>query len=141
MRLLQMLSVAAQAEGIVLRREMRGALHRAGWIAAAFLFVAAAVVMAHVAAIAQLAPLHGMAGAAAIVAAADLVIAGLLAVFARRRIDPVAEEARALRDTMMSAAIRRDPVQDMLGLAMQQGATPLIGAVVAEVVAAWLRRR
>lgn len=141
MRLLQMLSVAAQAEGIVLRREMRGALRRAGWIAAAFLFVAAAVVTAHVAAIAQLAPLYGVAGAAAIVAAADLVIAGLLAVFARRRIDPVAEEARALRETMMSAATRQDPVREILGLAMQQGATPLFGAVAAEVVAAWLRRR
>ena len=141
MRLFQMLSVAAQAEGIVLRREMRGTLRRAGWIAAAFLFVAAAVVTGHVAAIAQLAPLYGVAGAAAMVAAGDLAIAGLLALFARRRIDPVTEEARALRETMMSAVARRDPVRDMLGLAMQQGATPLVGAVAAELIAAWLRRR
>jgi hypothetical protein len=141
MRLLQMLSVAAQAEGIVLRREMRGAVRQAIWVAVAFLFGTAAVVTAHVAAVAQLLPAYGMAAAAAIVAACDVVIAGLLLLLARRRVDPVAEEARVLRETMVSAVMRRDPMRDALGLAMRGGAAPLVGAVVADVFATWLKRR
>ena len=141
MRLLQMLGVAMQAEGIVLRREIRGTVRQAGWIAFAFLFGVAAVVTAHIAAVTQLMPIYGMAAAAAIVAVADVVIAGILLLLARRRVDPVAEEARALRETMLAAVTRRDPMRDALGLAMHGGAAPLIGAVAADVFAAWLKRR
>ena len=89
-----MLGVAMQAEGIVLRREIRGTVRQAGWIAFAFLFGVAAVVTAHIAAVTQLMPIYGMA-AAAIVAVADVVIAGILLLLARRRVDPVAGSARA----------------------------------------------
>ena len=141
MRLLQMLGVAAQAEGIRLRRELGGTARRAGWMTAAALFGAAAVATAHVAAVAQLAPAYGMPIAAGIVAAIDLAVAGALALMARRRIDPVAEEARMLRETMLTAVAQRNPMQDALGLALRTGSAPLIGAVTGEAVAAWLRRR
>lgn len=141
MRLLQMLGVAAQAEGIRLRREVGGTARRAGWMAGAALFGAAAVATAHIAAIAQLTPEHGMPVAAGIVAAVDLAIAGALALMARRRRDPIAEEARMLRETMLTAVTRRNPLQDALGLAVRSGSGPLIGAVTGEAVASWLRRR
>lgn len=133
MRLLQMMGVAAQAEGIRLRRELHGTARQAGWIAAAALFGAAALATAHVAIVAQLMPRHGLAAAAAMMAAADLVIAGALALLARRPADPVAEEARALRETMLAAMARPEP---LLG-----ASAPLIGAVTAEAVAAWMQRR
>lgn len=141
MRLFQMLGVAAQAEGIHLRRKATSVARQAVWIAAAAVFGAAALVTAHVAAIAQLAPDYGMAIAAAIVAGADVVIAGGLALLSRPRADPVAEEARALRETMISAVTARDPVRDALALAIRTGSAPLIGAVTAEAVATWLKRR
>jgi hypothetical protein len=141
MRLLQMLSVAAQAEGIVLRRELRGTMRRAGWVVFVFVFAMAAIVTAHVAAVAQFTPTHGVAAAAGMVAAGDVLIAGVLLLLSRRRADPIAEEARALRETMLSAATRRDPMRDALGLVMGGGAAPLLGAVTADVIAAWLKRR
>lgn len=141
MRLFRMLGVAAQAEGIRLRRELRGTVRQAGWIAGAAVFGVAAIATAHVAAIAHLAPQFGMPGAAAMVAAGDLAIAVVLALCSRRRADPVAEEARLLRETMLTAATARNPLQDALGLALRNGSAPLIGAVTAEALAAWLRRR
>ncbi len=141
MRMLRMLGVAAQAEGIRLRREVTGTARQAGWIAAAAAFGVAAVGMAHIAAIAQLSPGYGMTIAASIVAGGDLVIAGALLLLARRRADPIAEEARLLRETMLSAMVARDPVHDALALAMRGGSAPLLGAVAAEAVAAWLKRR
>lgn len=141
MRLLQMLTVAVQAEGIVLRREMRGALRQAVWVALAFLFGVAAVATAHVAAVAQLVPIYGVAGAAALVAAGDLVIVVILLLLARRRADPVAEEARALREVMLSAVVRRDPVRDAVGLAVRDGLAPLLGAMLTDALSGWLKRR
>lgn len=141
MRALQMLGVAAQAEGLRLRREMAGTARQAGWIAGASVFGAAAVATAHVAAVAHLAPDFGLATAAAIVAGADLVIAGILVLLGRRRRDPIAEEARRLRQRMLASLTQRDTAQDVLSLALRAGSGPLIGAVTGEAVAAWLKRR
>lgn len=141
MRLLQMLGAAAQAEGIRLRREVGGTARRAGWMVGAGLFGAAAVATAHVAAVAQLTPQYGLPIAAGVVAGVDLAIAVILALMSRRRIDPIAEEARMLRDTMLTASTRRVPLRDAVGLAMRAGSAPLIGAVTGEALAAWLRRR
>jgi hypothetical protein len=141
MRLFRMLGVAAQAEGIRLRREVRGTALQAGWIAAASVFGLAAIATAHVAAVAYLTPSFGIAGAAAMVAAGDLAIAAALALCARRRRDPVAEEARLLRETMLNAVTARSPLRDALGLALRSGSGPLIGAAAGEALAAWLRRR
>ncbi len=139
--MLRMLGVAAQAEGIRLRREFGSTARQAGWIAGAAMFGAAAVATAHVAFVAQLAPSYGLGMAAGIVALGDVAIAGVLALLARRRADPVAEEARILREAMLSAAMTRDPMRDALGLALGNGSAPLIGAVAAEAFATWLKRR
>ncbi len=141
MRVLQMLDVAAQAEVVRLRREASSYARRAGWIAVAGVFGVAALAAAHVAAVAQLVPDFGLAAAAAMIAAADGVLAGIFALLARRRPDPVAEEARALRQTMLAAAGARNPLRDVLGFAATKATVPLLGAVTAEAVAGWLRRR
>ncbi|MBW6398312.1 hypothetical protein KPL78_10665 [Roseomonas sp. HJA6] len=141
MRVLQMLDVAAQAEGVRLRREATVLVRRAGWIAVAGVFGTAALATAHVAAVAQLVPAFGLAVAAAMIAAADLVLAGIFAMLARPRPDPVAEEARALRQTMLASVGARNPLRDALGFAATRAAVPLLGAVVAEAVAGWLKRR
>ncbi|MEO3473598.1 hypothetical protein AAFN86_17150 [Roseomonas sp. CAU 1739] len=141
MRVLRMLGVAAQAEGIRLRREVGGTARRAGWIAGAAAFGVAAVATAHIAVIAQLTPQHGIAVAAGIVALGDLAIAGVLALMARRRVDPIAEEARALRETMLAAVTQRDPVRDAVALALRSGSGPLIGAITGQAVASWIKRQ
>jgi hypothetical protein len=141
MRALQMLGVAAQAEGLRLRREVAGTARQAGWFAGASLFGAAAVATAHVTAVAYLAPEFGLATAAAMVAGADLLIAGMLVLLGRRRRDPIPEEARRLRESMLASLTQRDAVQDVLSLALRAGSGPLIGAVTGEAVAAWLKRR
>ncbi len=141
MRLIQTLGVAAQAESLRLRREVRGTARQAAWIAAASLFGVAAVVTIHLAAIAYLAPQQGLAVAAGIVAVADLVIAGIFLLLARRRVDPVAEEARALRVATLASLTRRDPLRGVLGMALRSGSAPVLGAVAAEAISAWLKRR
>lgn len=140
MRLLRLLGVAAQAESLRLRRSAGSAARRAGWLAGAALFGVAAVGLAHLAAIAWLEPRYGLAAACGIVALADLAVAGILALMARRRHDAVAEEALAVR-RMMLAAATRNPMREAAALALGSAPGPVLGAMAGEAVAAWLRRR
>jgi hypothetical protein len=140
MRLLSLLGLAAQAEGLRLRRTAGTAARRGAWLAAAGLFGVAAIGLVHVAAIAGLAPRLGLALACGIVALADLAMAGILALFGRRRHDPVAEEALALRRMMLSAAAR-SPMREAAALAVGSAPGPVLGALAGEAIATWLRRR
>lgn len=141
MRSLQLLGVAAEAETLRLRRSAAGAAKRAGWIAGAALFGAAAVASAHVAFVAALEPRLGLAGAAGAVTVLDLVIVGVALLVARsKQRDPVAEEALALRRDALAAA-SRSPVQDVVGALAGNGAGPIIGAALGQALSIWLRRR
>ncbi|WP_198368883.1 hypothetical protein [Roseomonas rosulenta] len=137
MRLLSLLGVAAQAEGLRLRRTVGMTARRGAWLAAASLFGVAAIGLAHAAAVIGLAPRVGLAAACGIVAVADLVVAGILALVAQQRRDPVAEEALALRRMMLSAAAR-SPMREAGALV---GSAPVLGAMAGEAIAIWLRRR
>jgi len=139
-RLLSLLGVAAQAESLRLRRAAAGTARRAGWLAGAALFGAAAVGLAHVAAIAWLEPRYGLAAACGVVALADLALAGILALMGRRRPDAVAEEALAVR-RMMLAAAARNPMREAAALALGSAPAPVLGAMAGEAIATWLRRR
>lgn len=139
MRLFRLLGVAAQAEGLRLRRTAEVTAMRAAWLAAAALFGLVAIALAHAAAVAWLAPDYGLAAAFGLVALADLVVAGLLALMSRKRRDPVIEEARMLRQTMLAAA-STSPLRSAASLAVGAPA-PVLGALAGEAVAAWLRRR
>ena len=140
MRLLSLLGVAAQAEGLRLRRTAGVTARRAGWLGAAALFGVAAIGLAHVAAVAALTPRLGLAAACGIVALADLAVAGMLALMARPRRDPVADEALALRRVMLSAAAR-NPMREAAAIALGSAPAPVLGAIAGEAIATWLRRR
>jgi hypothetical protein len=139
-RLLNLLGVAAQAEGLRLRRAASGTARRAGWLAGAAFFAVAAVGLAHVAALAWLEPRYGLAAACGIVALADLALAGTFAFMGRQRRDAVAEEALRVRRTMVAAAMD-NPMKGAAAFAMGAAPGPVLGAMAGEAVAAWLRRR
>lgn len=138
---LQLLGVAAEAEGLRLRREASGAARRAGWLAAAGLLGIAALASAHVAAVAALEVRFGLPGAAGIVALADLVLAGLVLLASRQRRDPVAEEAKALRRTALAAAMARSSLPEGMATMMGSATAPIIGAVAGQALARWIDRR
>lgn len=136
-----LLGVAAEAEGLRLRRTFTLAGRRAGWLAGAAVFGLAGLAFAHVAATLYLAAEHGTPIACAIVAGTDLALALVLAVVGRRLRDPVADEALLLRRTSLAAAAAESPLRQAVRLAGGQGAAPIVGAIAFGAVAEWLRRR
>src|SRR5918998_6379990 len=99
MRLIRLLRLAAQAEGLRWRRMGRGYAIQAGLAAGAAVFGLMLLMMLHMAAFAWIARGQGPVAAALIIAAVDLVVAGLLGWLAARHAeDPVAIEAERVRD-------------------------------------------
>jgi hypothetical protein len=134
---LRLLGVAAEAEGLRLRRNCGLAARRAGWLGAAATFALAALALVHVAAVTLMIPPLGLAGACGIMALADLVLACLLVIFARQLRDPVAEEALLLRRASLAAAANGGS-----GLLAGGGAAgPVLGAIAGTALTEWLRRR
>ena len=103
MRLFRLLQLAAQAETLRWKRTGRGYAIQAGFGAGAAVFGLMMLVMLHLAAMAWLAQTNlGPVGAALVVAAVDLVLAGLLGYLATRSgLDPVAVEAERVRDNAL----------------------------------------
>jgi hypothetical protein len=99
MRMIRLLRLAAQAEGLRWRRMGRGYAIQAGLAAGAAVFGLMLLMMLHMAAFAWIARGQGPVAAALIVAVLDLVLAGLLGwLAARRGRDPIAAEAERVRD-------------------------------------------
>lgn len=131
MRALGLLGLAAEAEAMRVRRVVGARARMLAWQAAAVVFAVAAIALVHVAAFSALAEARGVVTAALVIAAADAMIALVLALAARRRYDPVAEDAVALR-------------RALLGRAMGEAArAPLVtaGALLADTALAAIRRR
>jgi len=106
-RPLRLARVAAQAEILVVRRQMAGYARRAIWAAAAVLFAVGVLIMAHIIAYLALRQYAGLAAipAVAIVLAADLVIAVIFAVLAAGSTpDPILDDAIRLRDQSLDQA-------------------------------------
>ena len=103
MRLFRLLQLAAQAEALRWKRTGRGYAIQAGFGAGAAVFGLMMLVMLHLAAMAWLAQGNlGPVGGALVVAAVDLVLAGLLGFLAARGgLDPVAVEAERVRDNAL----------------------------------------
>ncbi|MGK7868912.1 phage holin family protein [Falsiroseomonas sp. E2-1-a20] len=102
MRLLSLVRAAWQAEGLYLKRTSRGYAIQAGFGAVAAVFALMLLVMLHIAGFAALVPSQGPVWAALIVAAMDLVLAGIFGLMARKPPrDAIAEEALALRQAAM----------------------------------------
>ena len=103
MRLFRLLQLAAQAETLRWKRTGRGYAIQAGFGAGAAVFALMMLVMLHLAVMAWLADTKlGPVGAALVVAAIDLVVAGLFGFLATRSgLDPVAVEAERVRDNAL----------------------------------------
>ena len=103
MRLFRLLQLAAQAETLRWKRTGRGYAIQAGLGAGAAVFGLMMLVMLHLAVVSWLAQTNlGPVGAALVVAAVDLVLAGLLGFLATRGgLDPVAVEAERVRDNAL----------------------------------------
>jgi len=105
MRTFQLLAAAAEAEGLRLRRTGAVLGRRAALMAVAAVCGVAALIMLHSAAWYLLVVPLGPAGASGGVALGDLVIAGIFLFLARSRVDPVAQEALAMRREALRAAV------------------------------------
>ncbi|WP_291296531.1 hypothetical protein [Elioraea sp.] len=126
-----LVSLAAEAEAIRLKRAFSIQARAFAWRAGAAGFGVAAIALLHVAAWHALVPSLGLVTAALAIAVADAVVALLLAFIARTRYDPVVEEAAALRRALLRRAIR------------DVARAPLIsaGALLADTALAVIRRR
>ena len=136
-RLLQLGEIAARAETLRWQRVVRGYRLRAAYGAIAAVFAVMAVVSLHIGLWAGLARSLGPTGAAITVALVDLLaclVLGWLAV--RRRIDSMAQQARAVRDTALLGARtevrtlggwRRNPTQHPMRKTRRVSVSPPLG--------------
>ena len=117
MRPLRLARVAAQAEGLRLRRMLMRLVRRAAYGGVAAVFALAALVVVHVLGFLALTEFAGMLGfwAALIVFGVDAVLAGLFGLLSRGNVpDRVETEARQLRDN----SLREMRNAGLLGLAI-----------------------
>lgn len=144
MRLLRLARAAWEAERLHLRRLARARGIQAALFVAALVFVLLLLLMLHLAVFAALARSQGPVGAALIIAAGDLVIAGLFAWFASRAgHDEVAEEALRIRREAVrqlgDGAARAVVLAPLLR--SQNAKKGLLGAAVTAVMVGLLSRR
>lgn len=121
MRAFRLMALAAQAEGLLLRRQGAQMGRQAVLAAIAAGFGAAALILLHVAAWLWLEARAGSLAAALGLALADALVAGLLLYLARPQPDQVADEALSLREQSLSmlagpAAEARPPDWERLAL-------------------------
>jgi hypothetical protein len=122
-RLVQLVEVASRAELLRRKRQVRGVALRAALGACAAVFALLMLLWLHMTAWAALTGPLGLVGAAFAVVAFDLALfAGLGWLAARRRPDPGADEAVAIRNTALRGAqmefetlggLRRRPADDV----------------------------
>ena len=102
MRAFRLIALAAQAEGLLLRRQGKLMGRKAVLAVAAASFGVAALILLHIAGFIWLEALEGPLAAALWLALVDALIAGLLMFLARPQRDPVADEARLVREQSLS---------------------------------------
>jgi hypothetical protein len=145
MRFFRLLRLAAEAEGLHLRRIGRGYAIQAGLGVAAALFGLMLLVMLHLAIWSALStPSRGAAWAAVIVAGGDLVLLAILGFLAGRRpYDPIEVEAQRVREDAMRQVADTGARAVMLAplLRSQSAKKGLIGAALTAVVIGLLARR
>lgn len=129
MRILRLVLLATEVEGVRLRRAARRAATRAMLGAIAVLFAGGGVLLLQVAGIAWLSARLGLPLAAAIVAAVDLVLAiGFMLAAAGERRDPMAAEMQELRQKVRGE------------IAASAGRTALFGDVLLRILKSVLAR-
>ena len=144
MRMMRLLRLAAQAESLRWRRMGRGYAIQAALGAGAAVFGLMLLAMLHLAAFTWLAEDRNGPVAALIVAAVDLVLAGLLGWLAARGAhDPVAIEAQRVRDDALRQVGDQTAKAAMIMPLMRSRSAKkgLVGAAVAAAVVGLIARR
>jgi len=143
MRTLRLAKVAALAEGLRLRQQVRRQVMRAvlGVIAVVFLLTALAGL--HAAAVAALASRMHLAYAALIVGGVDLIIATIFGILAaRNQPSQIEREALAVRDQARAEAMRMAAVGMLAKPALRMlGARKVYGLTLAALTAQFLSGR
>ena len=125
MRTLRLARVAAEAEGLLLRRRLRRAAIRAVLGLVALMFVVGVVTMLHVYAWTRLQPVWGPETTALILTGADAAVAIIIALFAVwSPRDGIAESAIMVRDQavqqMRSAFTVTSMLRPLMGILFEQ---------------------
>lgn len=141
MRSLRLLGVAAQAEGLRLKRELALTLRGVAFQAAAGIFAVAALILLHVSGYSALAEEFGPALGALMVAGVDLLLAGILLLMARRGTDRVADEALALRQESLAALSRTSLTGEALRAVTWRSPAAAMGGAALDHLVRTLARR
>ena len=141
MRSLRLLSVAAQAEGLRLKRELALTVRGGVFQAAAGIFGVAALILLHISGYSALAEQFGAALAALMVAGVDLLLAGILLLLGRRGEDRVANEALQLRQESLAALQRTSFTGEALRAATWRSPGAAMGGAIADHLVRTLLRR
>lgn len=139
LRAFELLGVAAEAEGLRLKRSAQASVRSAVMMGVAGVFGVAALVFLHIAGWMALRDSYGGLYACIGVAVADLLIMGAVLLLGRKRRDPVAEAALMVRKTSLAEAARA-PLGDALNLFGVRSPVSIAGGMVAERLVRALRR-
>jgi len=143
MRTVRLARVAAQAEILLLRRMLAVVIRHTIFGAVAAAFAISVFVLLHVLSIEALEQLGGWSSlaSAAIVLAVDLIVAAVFGILAMGKItDPIAEEARRVRDTSLEEARQSLTLAAILAQATRVVAQTGLVRVVARSLGAGVRR-
>ncbi|WP_424810520.1 phage holin family protein [Roseococcus sp. YIM B11640] len=134
MRSLQLLGVAAEAETLRLKREAGAMASRVVLMGIAGVFAVIALGFLHAAAWIALARWQGPLSATLYLGLADLVAAGILLFLARARPDPVAQEAKLLRQRSLAQLSQLSPVGEAVSLLGRRGPAYEVGGIIGEQI-------
>jgi hypothetical protein len=143
MRTVRLARVAAQAEILLLRRLLAVAIRHAIFGVIAAVFAIAVLILIHVLGVLALEQYAGLGPipSVAIVLAVDLVIAALFGLLAAGKIaDPVADEARRVRDTSIEQARQSLTLAALLAPATRVVAQTGLIRVLVRLLGSGLRR-
>jgi len=143
MRTVRLARVAAQAEVLLVRRIVSGIVRRAIFGAVAAVFGIAVLVLVHVAAALALEQYAGLSAllSVAIVLAVDLVVTVIFGLLAAGKVhDPVADEARRVRDLSIEQARASLTLAQMLAPATRMIAQTGLLRVLVRAAGTSLRR-
>ena len=132
MRSLHLLGIAAQAEGLRLKRVAGTQVRGLVLMVVAGLFGLVTLGLLHAAGWMWLARSYGGLNATLGLALADALIMGVLLLMARERKDPIAEEALLVRRESLAAISRGSVLQDALAAMPWQKPAMAIGGMLAE---------
>jgi hypothetical protein len=141
MRSLRLIEIAAEAESLRLRRQVSGYGRSAVLFAVSAVFGLAALALLHAAAFMAISEAQGPMAATLWLAGGDALIMLVLILLGRRRSDPIAAEALAMRRQAMAELRRTSLFSEALTLLRWRRPAAAIGSVVAEGVARAIARR